>query len=824
MPNLKAISGAALNAVPAVTGVTITPAGPTSVMVGATVALGATVAGTNNPPQRVLWSTSDATLATVDALSGVVTGVAAGSVTITATDRETGAFSDTRSVTVTVPTPTVVDVIISPNPTTCLYNGTRLLTITVDVLNGAGDGWTVTSDDPSVASVAASDATHALVTGHAAGTAHITARSTYDTAVFDVATITVPVPSVSIAPTPNPFTLAPTATQAMTPNVTAVNGATSGVTWSSSNPAVATVDASTGLVTAVAVGSATITATSTWDGTTTGSASATVASVITITQQPTDVQSNSPFSPVVTVSLSGAPDGTPVTASIASGTGRLSGTVTRGTISGVATFTGLTIIGLGAHTIAFSATGYTGATSSSVTMAGYANAGDWVSGTVNVVNRYLNPVAPYYVPLTFGILIPAGAIPGDTSLRAILHYVASLEKAGTAWNVRESLGNGIIADGFSLIAENDKANFPAFVIAVRVPDILALTGDAGNYFNIANCRWTHRRGWEQVLDLFNATYTYDRSAGVLPGGFSAGGQNMWASLYTLFHTGRIASVAAIVSNSARLDAFQLAPPVASTWSTVLVDDRIQGTPPNGKYLVCTHDWDYLSYGYAWDLPSFDPMAYSARGVNNIYNDANLAADDLFESWFPGVAQMQIAGESDPNYKGKAPGSTTTNAFPGVIKGGLPLANGFEAEPVRGQGQTERWDSQSTRRRIVWYGVDGTRTPVHCGAPPGSGQLPTATIDYSKFNIATTDKSVSVTFAQTSGTQWGHGAVGYLYQSGYNAPLGYSELSYLFWVGAGRDYSAAPWAWLLAQRAAVLATYWPRRAMPMRNARRPLRRR
>jgi Big-like domain-containing protein len=72
--------------VPVVTTVTVSPSAP-SVNVGATVALTATVRdaqGNVMTGQTIAWSTSSASVATVNA-SGVVTGVAAGTATITAT-------------------------------------------------------------------------------------------------------------------------------------------------------------------------------------------------------------------------------------------------------------------------------------------------------------------------------------------------------------------------------------------------------------------------------------------------------------------------------------------------------------------------------------------------------------------------------------------------------------------------------------------------------------------------------------------------------------------------------------------------------------------
>lgn len=81
-----------------VTGVTVTPA-TTSVQVGKTRSLTATVAPANADNKTVTWRSSDETVATVNA-NGVVTGVAAGKATITATT-EDGKKTASCQVTVT---------------------------------------------------------------------------------------------------------------------------------------------------------------------------------------------------------------------------------------------------------------------------------------------------------------------------------------------------------------------------------------------------------------------------------------------------------------------------------------------------------------------------------------------------------------------------------------------------------------------------------------------------------------------------------------------------------------------------------------------------
>jgi len=77
------------------TSITIT--GDTSVYVGSTIDLDVTYPG--NTLEGVTWSSSNELLATVD-VDGIVTAVADGSVTITATSTEDGSVDDTHSVTV----------------------------------------------------------------------------------------------------------------------------------------------------------------------------------------------------------------------------------------------------------------------------------------------------------------------------------------------------------------------------------------------------------------------------------------------------------------------------------------------------------------------------------------------------------------------------------------------------------------------------------------------------------------------------------------------------------------------------------------------------
>ncbi|MDR3339852.1 MAG: InlB B-repeat-containing protein [Candidatus Symbiothrix sp.] len=68
----------------------ITISGATEVSVGNTITLSKTVAPGNATNQNVVWSSSDVAVATINASTGVVTGVSAGDVTITATAADGG--------------------------------------------------------------------------------------------------------------------------------------------------------------------------------------------------------------------------------------------------------------------------------------------------------------------------------------------------------------------------------------------------------------------------------------------------------------------------------------------------------------------------------------------------------------------------------------------------------------------------------------------------------------------------------------------------------------------------------------------------------------
>lgn len=160
---------------PTVSTVTVSPAA-VSLAVGATTTLQATVKdaqGNTMSGQTVTWSTNDPSKATVNA-NGVVTGIAAGSATITAT---ASGKSGASSITVTAPPPpppVVTTVTVAPSSAAINVGATTQLSATVrDAQGNVMTGQTVTwsTDNSAVAAVNA----NGLVTGVAAGQATITA-------------------------------------------------------------------------------------------------------------------------------------------------------------------------------------------------------------------------------------------------------------------------------------------------------------------------------------------------------------------------------------------------------------------------------------------------------------------------------------------------------------------------------------------------------------------------------------------------------------------------------------------------------------------------
>ena len=218
------------------------------------------------------WASSAQTIATVNASTGLVSGVATGTAQISAsTDGKTG------SVTVTV-TPVPSSVSITTTPDSLLSTGATVQLVAVvrdagnNIIAGAPVTWS--SSIPSVATVdPGTGLVTATVSGNAAASTVITATAA--PGVTSTVTVNARQKLASLLVAPATASVAAGATQQITAtprdaNANAIAGL-SGVTFSSSNSTVAAVNPNTGLVTtgaAQAGNSATITASLTADGAT----------------------------------------------------------------------------------------------------------------------------------------------------------------------------------------------------------------------------------------------------------------------------------------------------------------------------------------------------------------------------------------------------------------------------------------------------------------------------------------------------------------------------------------------------------------------------
>ncbi len=223
-----------------------------SISVGETLTLTATIEPAN-ATDAVLWESSDDTIATVE--DGVVTGVKAGKATITA---EAGSKKATCMVTVTEEPPVEVTGITLDRTTGSISVGETLtLTATIEPAN-ATDAVLWESSDDTIATVE-----DGVVTGVKAGTAIITAEAGSKKATCTVtvtaAAVVPPAGVTGITLDKTSATLARGKTLMLTATVTPANAVNKTVSWSSSNPQIATVT-NAGAVKGIKAGTAVITA------------------------------------------------------------------------------------------------------------------------------------------------------------------------------------------------------------------------------------------------------------------------------------------------------------------------------------------------------------------------------------------------------------------------------------------------------------------------------------------------------------------------------------------------------------------------------------
>lgn len=242
--------------------ITIAPASP-AVVVSQTTQLTATTfdsAGDVLPGRVVRWKSRTPAVATVDSIAGLVTGVSPGTSEIVASSE-----GITDSVVATVSAAPVNSVVLSPNVAQLHVGQTQQITATVTDVNGNPvGGATVTfgSSNTGIASISSSTTTSAQILAAGAGTATITGTSGAKNGTATIIVAAVAVDSVHVAVPQDTITVGHQETLTATAFDSAGNALTGRtVTWKSSNPGAATVNAATGVVKAVQPGGVVIFAT-----------------------------------------------------------------------------------------------------------------------------------------------------------------------------------------------------------------------------------------------------------------------------------------------------------------------------------------------------------------------------------------------------------------------------------------------------------------------------------------------------------------------------------------------------------------------------------
>ena len=209
---------------------------------------------TANVQNKVTWKSENPGIATVDKNSGLVTGVKNGSTTIIATT-ENGKSASCKIIVQTTPT----GVTLNQTNVTLDISTNKTVPLTATINPGTANinkGITWRSNDSSIATV---DKNSGLVTGVRNGTTTITVTTGNGKTASCKVTVQTSPTSVTMSTTSVTLDLSRTTTTTLTATVNpGTANINKGITWSSNDSSIATVDKNSGLVTGVSIGTADI--------------------------------------------------------------------------------------------------------------------------------------------------------------------------------------------------------------------------------------------------------------------------------------------------------------------------------------------------------------------------------------------------------------------------------------------------------------------------------------------------------------------------------------------------------------------------------------
>lgn len=217
--------------------ITQTQITPNSAFLGINQTLSLSASGGGAP---YTWSSNNPSIASIDSTSGVLTALSVGTVIISTTDRF-GEVATTGNIVIS-------DINIAPQ--TATLNISDLLTFTVSGGNGAH---TWVSSNPTIASIGL---TTGILTAHNTGTITITATDVNNISGSTLAIDIVSPPPPTITVTTPATTLDIGASLSLT-----ATGSLTSYTWSVSDPAVASIGITSGVLTGLSAGTVTVTAT-----------------------------------------------------------------------------------------------------------------------------------------------------------------------------------------------------------------------------------------------------------------------------------------------------------------------------------------------------------------------------------------------------------------------------------------------------------------------------------------------------------------------------------------------------------------------------------